>query len=103
MKPFAFKKANIESRKHDVKILRGMLSSVIGLKFAGYDVSPFLCARTVHAFFHSAGISPETQIVLNTAVIYERRKGQRLKGMIDILSRGHGEPEAFIRLMVFVT
>ena len=31
--------------------------------------------------------------MLNTAVVYERRKGHRLKGKIDILSRGHGEPE----------
>ena len=55
-----------------------------------------------HAFFHSAGIYPEIQIALSKAVIYERRKGQRLKGMIDIISRGHGELEAFIRLMAFM-
>ena len=79
-----------------------MLSTVIGLKFTGSNVSPLLCARTVYAFFHSAGTSPETQIVLNTAEIYERRKGQRLKGMIDILSREHREQEAFNRLMKIV-
>ena len=50
--------------------------SDIGQKFAGSDVSPSF-ARTVHVFFHSVGISPETQIVLNTAVLYERRRGQR--------------------------
>ena len=47
-------------------------------------------------FFPSAGTSPENQIVLNSAVIYERRQGKGLKGMIDILLRGHREPEAFI-------
>ena len=36
------KKENNESRMQEVKILRGLLSSVIGLQLAGSDISPFL-------------------------------------------------------------
>ena len=85
-KPLAFKNANIESRKHDVKIFRWTPPRVIGLKLDGSGVSPFLWTRTVHAFFQSVGISPDCQITLNTAVMYERNYGQRLNEMIDILS-----------------
>ena len=89
-KPLVCKKAKIESRKHDVKIFRGTLSKGIGLKLDGSEASPFLWTKTVHAFFQSAEISPDCQITLNIAVMYEQRYEQRLKGMIDILSSGHG-------------
>ena len=43
-------KGSIESRRQEVKIFKGTLSSGIGLKLPGSDVSPLLCIRTVQAF-----------------------------------------------------
>ena len=100
---FAFKKTiylekiKIESRRQDVKILRPTDCSVNGLKLAGSFVSPFLWIKVVQAFFHSEGIQTEDQMFLIISIKTERRYGQRLKHMIDILSSGDGELEAFIR------
>ena len=57
MYPFAFKNAYIESRIQDVYILSGTLSRVTGLKFAGFEGSPFLCMRIVQAFFQARGVN----------------------------------------------
>ena len=93
---------NIEFRKHDVNIFKGTDSNVIGLKFAGSSVEPFLWISIVAAFFHSGGTLPESQITRMISVRKDRRYGQRLKQIIDILSSGHGEVEAFILRMIDV-
>ena len=36
------------------------------------------------------------------SVSFERRYGHRLKQIIEILSRGHGEPDDFMRRMICV-
>ena len=38
---------------------------VIGLKFEGSSVSPFLCISIVQAFFHSDGTCPDNQFEAN--------------------------------------
>ena len=93
---------NIEFRKHDVDIFKGTDSNVFGLKFAGSSVGPFLWISIVAAYFHSGGTLPESQITRTISVRKDRRYGQRLNQMIDILSSGHGEVEAFIRRMIDV-
>ena len=45
-----------------MKIFSGTDWRVIGLKFEGSSVSPFLCIKTVQAFFHSDGKYPDNQI-----------------------------------------
>ena len=50
---FLARKEKIESRRHEVKTLRGTDSRVIGLKLAGSSLVPFLRTRTVQASFHS--------------------------------------------------
>ena len=67
MKPIVFKNADIEARIQEKNILRGTLSGVMGLKFAGSDVSPFLYTRTVHDLFPS-----DCQMMRNNSVIKER-------------------------------
>ena len=69
MKPLAFKNTNVESRWQEVNILRGTVSSVMGLKLAGSDVLPLLCMRIVHAFFYMHRLSPDCQMMRNNSVI----------------------------------
>ena len=38
----------------------------------------------------------------NSSAMYDRRYGHLLKGMIEILARGHGEMEAFILRTILV-
>ena len=66
MTQFAAIKENFESWRHGLNVLSGVLSNVIGLKLDGSVVSPFLCMRTVHAFLHTFGISPDCQIRRNS-------------------------------------
>ena len=42
MRPLTLRKLNRLSRRHDVKIFKGTGSRVIGLKFAGSSLLPFL-------------------------------------------------------------
>ena len=42
-----------------MNILRGTVSSVMGLKLAGSEGSPFLSLRMVHAFFQARGVFPD--------------------------------------------
>ena len=52
----------MEFLRRDVKTFKGIDSKVIGRKkLEGTFVSPFLCIRMVHAFFHSVGIIPDDQ------------------------------------------
>ena len=70
MKPFcilcsikllAVRKEHIALRRHDVNTFSGIDSNVIGRKFEGMLVLPFLCINIVQAFFHSVGIDPDFQ------------------------------------------
>ena len=79
-----------------MKILRPTNCNVIGLKLAGSFVSPILWINMVQVFFHSEGIQPEEQMFLISSIKIERRYGQCLKHIIEILSNGNGELEAFI-------
>ena len=49
----------MESRKQEVNIFKGTVSKVMGLKFAGSSLLPFLWTKIVQAFFHSCGIFPD--------------------------------------------
>ena len=57
------RKEKTESRKYEVTIFKGVISKVIGLKFEGSSLLPFLCTRIVQAFFYSCGILPDLQIL----------------------------------------
>ena len=83
IKLLAVRNEYIEFRKQEVKIYNGMLSSVIGLKFAGVLVSPFLWISIVQAFFHSVGIVPDSHTARMRSVRYDLRKGHRLKHITD--------------------
>ena len=74
----------MESRKQEVNIFKGTVSKVMGLKFAGSSLLPFLWTKIVQAFFHSCGIFPDVQMMRKILVITVRRKGHRLKQMIEI-------------------
>ena len=81
---FYVRKEKIESRKHEVNSFRGTVSRVIGLKFEGSLLLPFLWTRIVHAFFHSCRILPDLQISHKILLITVRRKGHRLKHKTEI-------------------
>ena len=91
---------NIEFRIHDVNIFKGTDSDVIGLKFAGSSVEPFLWTSIVADFFHGGRTLPESQITWMISARKDRRHGHCLKQMKDILSRGQGKVEAFISRMI---
>ena len=74
----------MESRRHEVNIFNGTESSLIGLDFAGSSVLPFLWTKIVHAFLQSCGIIPDFHMLHKIRVITVRRKGHRLKDMIEI-------------------
>ena len=93
---FLARKEQIESRRHEVKTLRGTDSRVIGLKLAGSSLVPFLCTRTVQAFFHPDGTRPDSQTMRIISVRNVLRYGHLLKQMMEILSKGQGEPEDLI-------
>ena len=61
MKLLAFRKENIELRRHEVNTFKGTVSRVIRRKLEGSFVSPFLWISMEHAFFHSAGTDLEDQ------------------------------------------
>ena len=49
----SIQECNIKSRIQQVNIVSGTLSSVMGLKVTGSDVSPFLCMPfSIHMEFH---------------------------------------------------
>ena len=62
MKLLDARKEYIAFRRQDVNTFKGMDSSVIGQKFEGSLVLPFLWIKMVHAFFHSVGRFPDSQI-----------------------------------------
>ena len=66
------RKEEIESRKHEVDVLKGTVSRVIGLKFEGSLLLPLLWKRIVQACFHSFGILPDLQTLHK---IHERIPG----------------------------
>ena len=74
----------MESRKQEVNIFKGTVSKVMGLQFAGSSLLPFLWNKTVQAFFNSCGICPDVQMMRKILVITVRRKGHRLKQMIEV-------------------
>ena len=96
MNSFLARKEKIESRRHEVRTLRGTDSRVIGLKLAGSLLMPFLCIRTVQAFFHSDGTRPDSQTMRIISVRNVLRYGHLLKYMMEFLSKGQGEPEDLI-------
>ena len=49
-------------RRQDVNTFKGMDSSVMGRKFEGSLLLPFLWISMVHALFHSVGTVPDSQI-----------------------------------------
>ena len=57
------RKEKIQSRRHEVKTFSGTGSRVIGPKFAGSSLEPFLCTKIVHAVFHSVGTRPDSQTI----------------------------------------
>ena len=74
----------------------------MGLKFEGSSGDPFLYTRTVHALFQKAGTFLLIHMKRIISVSFERRYGHRLKQIMEILSRGHGEPDDFMRRMICV-
>ena len=58
--------------------------------------------KKVQALFNSSGVSPDCQMARKGSVRYDRRYGQYLKGMTDILSNGQGEPDSFILRIILV-
>ena len=48
-------------RRQDVNTFKGIDSIVMGRKFAGSLVLPFLSISMVHALFHSEGTLPDNQ------------------------------------------
>ena len=78
----------MEPRKHEVNILKGTVSSVIGLKLEGSSHVPFLWNKIVQAFFHSRGILHDLQIVRKSPVITVRRNGHFFKLINEIWSNG---------------
>jgi hypothetical protein len=52
----------IAFRRQDVNTFNGMDSSVMGRKFDGSSVLPFLCINIVQAFFHSFGTVPKAKL-----------------------------------------
>ena len=96
MNLFLLRKENIESRRHEVKTLRGTASRVIGRKFAGSWLIPFLCTRTVQAFFQSDSTRPDSHIMRIISVKTVLRCGHLLKQIMEILSNGQGETEDLI-------
>ena len=89
-------------RSNDVNIFKFTGSKVIGLKFSGKLGSPFLWIKMVVALVHCAG----KVLLLSTSVqiftINDLKYGHRLKQIIGIWSKGHGEPEDFMRLITHV-
>ena len=81
---FCVRKEKIESRKHEGNIYNGTVSKVIGLKFEGSSLLPFLWTRIVQAFFYSCGILPDLQTLHKILVNTVRRKGHRLKHITKI-------------------
>jgi len=59
-----------------VKTFSGIDSSLIGLKFDGIFVSPFLWINIVVAFFQTSGTEPDSHISCIISVRKVRRKGQ---------------------------
>jgi hypothetical protein len=55
------RKEYIAFRRQDVNTFNGIDSSVMGRKFVGSSVLPFLCINIVQAFFHSFGTVPDSQ------------------------------------------
>ena len=53
MNPFCFRKLKTELRMQEVKIFKGTVSKVIGLKLEGSSVVSLLCINIVDAFFHN--------------------------------------------------
>ena len=53
----------VEFLRLDVNIFNRTASRVMGWRFDGSFVTPFLCTSTVHAIFHADGIVPEDQTV----------------------------------------
>ena len=68
IKLLAFRKENIELRRHEVNTFNGTVSRVIGRKLDGSFVSPFLWISMEHAFFYSAGTDLEDQTQRITSV-----------------------------------
>ena len=62
MKLLDTRKEYIAFRRHDVNTFKGTDWSVMGRKFEGSLVSPFLWISMVHALFHSVGTVPDCQI-----------------------------------------
>ena len=82
-----------------MKTLSGTDSRVIGMKFEELSLEPFLCIKMVHAFFHSEGTRPDSQTMRIISVKNFLKYGHRLKQIIEILSKGHGELEDLILRM----
>ena len=66
---------------------------MIGLKFAGSSLEPFLCTKIVHAFLHSEGTRPDSQTMRIISVKNVLRYGHLLKQITEILSKEQGELE----------
>ena len=96
---FLARKEKIESRRHEVKTLRGIDSRVIGLTLAGSSLVPFLCTRTVQAFFNSHGTRPYSGTMRIFSVRNVLRYGHLLKQTVEILSKVQGEPEDLLGLI----
>ena len=75
----------------------------MGLKLAGSSEVPFYEPRLCRPFFQFAGMWPDSQITQVMFVRNDLRYGHLLKDIIDILSRGHGEPDVFILRITLVT
>ena len=80
---FFERKEKIESPKHEVNIFNGTVSKVVGLKFEGSSLLPFLWTRIVQAFFHSCRILPDLQTLHKILVNTVRRKGLELKSDLE--------------------
>ena len=93
----------MESRKQEISIFKGTVSSVIGLKLEGSSQVPFLLTKIVQAFFHSRGILHDLQIVRKSLVITVLRNGHLLEHITEIWSNGQGQPEDFILYIIFMT
>ena len=70
-------------RRHEVKTFKGTDCKVIGRKLAGSLAFSFLWMRIVEARFHSLGTDPVDQAVRIISDKQVRRKGHRLKQIID--------------------
>ena len=86
----------------DVKTFRGTDSKVIGSQFSGSFTELLLWIKIEAAFFQIMGISPAVQIFLIIIVKYDRRKGDFLKTIMGIWSKGQGDPIAFILCIILL-